>query len=193
MSVKQPLILLLLTILVCLGQEKNPAKVVLKVDEDVSGPLGGQRSASCLRVYSDGRVLHARWWNAAMAELDKNGKEVKGEQTLAVEHVLASWEVWELSNFLESSALKDLPDKFPPPHRPVDYFESVVLQFTGANGTKRRISTREFHVASLEEKASYPSALLVLMNRIGEIERDANENGKSTQVPADCRLKSWPH
>jgi hypothetical protein len=144
-----------------------------------------------LRVYADGKVVYARWWNSAVAEVDKNGKESRGEQTVSVENHLEKGDVWELSSFLESKVLADLPSKFSPPHRAVDYFENVTVQILNQNGEKKQISTREFYVASLKEKAHYPSALVVLMDRIGDIEKEANEKGKPTQIPSDCQLKSW--
>jgi hypothetical protein len=174
----------------CPAQEKARAKLILKVDETVEGPLGGQKSSSCLRVYSDGKVLYARWWNSGMTIVDKEtGKKSGPEKIVSVEHRLEGGDEWELSSFIESKALKGLPDKFAPPHRPIDYFEDVTVRLIGPNGTERRISTREFYVASLEEKSRYPSALIVLMDKIDEIEKAANEKGKPAEIPADCRLK----
>jgi hypothetical protein len=85
--------------------------------------------------------------------------------------------------------LKELPDKFAPPRQPVDYFESIKVQIINPNGKERQISTREFYVANLEEKSRYPSALVVLMGKIQEIEYEANEKGKPAEIASDCRLK----
>jgi hypothetical protein len=190
-SIRFAVALTLIVSCLCFAEENAPVKLILKVDENISGPLGGQKRSSCLRVYADGKVVYARWWNSAVAEVDKNGKESRGEQTVSVENLLERGDVWELSSFLESRALADLPSKFSPPHRPVDYFENVTVQILNPNGEKKQISTREFYVASLGEKTRYPSALVVLMGRIDEIEKEANEKGKPTQLPSDCRLKSW--
>ena len=97
--------------------------------------------------------------------------------------------MWDLSNYLESKAVKRLPESFPPPHRPIDYFGNVTVQIIDSKGESKQISTREFYVASLEEKSHYPSALIVLMARIDEIENETNEKGKPVEIPSDCRLK----
>ena len=173
----------------CYAQEKAPAKLILKVDEVVTGPFAGQKSSSCLRIFSDGRVLYARWWNSAAAVKDNQGKESRPENTISVEHHVDDTDVWDLSNYLESKAVKRLPESFPPPHRPIDYFGNVTVQIIDSKGESKQISTREFYVASLEEKSHYPSALIVLMARIDEIENETNEKGKPVEIPSDCRLK----
>ena len=173
----------------CYAQEKTPAKLILKVDETVAGPFAGQKSSSCLRIFSDGRVLYARWSNSAGTVKDDKGKESRPDHTTSVEHRLDGTDVWELSNYVESKAVKKLPDSFPPPHRPIDYFENVTVQIIGSNGEKKQISTREFYVASLEEKSHYPSALIVLMSKVDEIENETNEKGKPAEIPSDCQLK----
>jgi len=197
MSIKHPQVLLLLMLLpgwVCPAQEKAAAKLILKVDETVDGPMGGQKSSSCLRVYSDGRVLYASWWNSGMTIIDKEtGKNSRPEKTISVEHHLENGDEWELSSFLESKVLKGIPDKYAPPHRPIDYFENVTVRIISPNGRERQISTREFYVASLEEKSRYPSALILLMGKIDEIEKETNEKGKATEIPSDCRLKPQEH
>jgi hypothetical protein len=175
---------------VCFAPENAPAKLILKVDENISGPFGGQKESSCLRVYADGKVLYARRWNSAVAEVDKNGKESREEHTVSVKYLLESGDVWELSSFLESRVLADLPSKFAPPHRPIDYFETVTVKIISSNGTERQISTREFYVASLEEKTRYPSALIVLMSEIEEIENEANNKGRPSETPSDCPLRT---
>ena len=184
------LFLALLLSSVCFAQDKAPSKLILKVDENVNGPYGGQKSSSCLRVYSDGRVLYASWWNSAATIVEKEtGKKSRPEHTVSTEHHLEETEMWDLSSFLESKVLKKLPEKFGPPHPPIDYFEYISVQITGSQGKPKQISTREFYVASLEEKARYPSALLLLMGKIEEIQREANSKGKPAEIPPDCQLK----
>jgi hypothetical protein len=95
-----------------------------------------------------------------------------------------------LSDLLESKALKRLPKKFDPPHRPIDYFERISVQIITTSGKVKQISTREFYVASLDEKARYPGALIVLMDKIDEIEHQANVKGKPIDIPSDCHLKA---
>jgi len=184
----------LLTSLVCLGQEKAPSKLILKVDETVSGPFGGQKASSCLRVYSDGKVHFASRRNSAISIVDeKTGQESRPEHTISVEHRLEQTDEWELSHFLKSKPLKRLPEEFAPPHTPIDYVESILVEIIGPSGKSKRISTREFYMASLEEKIRYPSALIVLMGKIDDIEHEASDKGKPTDMLPDCQLKAEQH
>ncbi len=100
---------------------------------------------------------------------------------------------WELSDLLESKAIKKLPEKFSPPHQPIDYFEMISVQIIGKDGKSKDISTREYYVASLKEKTRYPSALILLMDKINEIERVSNEKGTPIEIPQDCQLKPEKH
>ncbi len=191
---RSALLLVLLSSSVCAAQDKAPARLILKVDAIVSGPFDGQRSSSCTRVYSDGKVLYASWRNSAATVVDKqSGKESRPEQTVSLGYHLEKSDVWELSSFLESKILYKLPEKVAPPHPPIDYFEEVTVQIIGLKGVQKLISTREFYVASLEEKARYPSALIVLMDKIDEIENEVNAKGKPSEIPSDCRLKPKSH
>jgi hypothetical protein len=172
------------------AQETPHNRLILKVDENASGPYGGQKSSSCLRVYSDGRVTYARWWNSAATIVDSVAKkESRPEHTVSVEHRLRNEDVRELSRFLESKAVKRLPAKSGPPHQAIDYFESVSVEVFDSKGNSKKIFTREYYVADLVEKSRYPSALILLMDRIGQIEAEANDKGKSTEIPPDCTLK----
>jgi hypothetical protein len=173
---------------VCCAEEKTPSKLILKVDEAVSGPFGGQTSASCLRVYSDGRVVYASRWNSAFSVVDAAGQESRPEHKVSVEHHLEEGDAFELSAFFESKALKRLSDKFAPPHPPIDYFETTSVQIMLPRGRSKQISTREFYVADMEEKTRYPAALIVLMDKIDEIEKQAADKGKPIESPPDCRL-----
>src|SRR5262245_45841300 len=184
------LVLVLLSGSICIAQEKPVSVLFLKVDETVRGPVGGETSSSCLRVYSDGRVLYARWWNSAAIIVDKeSGKQSRPEHTVSAEHHLPDTDMWELTHFLTSKSVKRLAAKFDPPHPPIDYVELVSLQIIDPKGKGKIISTREFFVADLEEKSKYPSALIVLMEKIDEIEKEANEKGKAVDVPSDCHLE----
>lgn len=166
--------------------------VVLKVDENVSGPFGGQKSKSCLRVYNDGRVIYSRWWNSAATIVDNvTNVASRPEHTVAFADQLADTDVWDLIRFLESKAVRKLAEKFGPPHPPVDYFETVSVEISGSNkGNAKKLTTREYYVASLEEKTRYPSALIVLMERIDRIEEAATAKEKPTEIPADCSVSA---
>jgi hypothetical protein len=136
------------------------------------------------------KLFYARWWNSAATVIDKaTGQESRPEHMVSVEYQLEDTEKWELSGFLDSKALKRLPGKFGPPHEPIDYFENVAVQITSTNGKSKMISTREFYVASLEEKTRYPSVLIVLMDKIDEIEREANEK-ESRPSPARLSVET---
>jgi hypothetical protein len=184
------LLLFLLTTRFCAAQEKAPAKLLIKVDESVSGPFGGEKSVTCLRVFSDGKVLYARWWNSAVTIVDKaTGEKSSPEHTISLEHHLEDTDTWDLSAFLGSKPVRRLSGAFAPPHTPVDYIENVTVHIMSPTGKQRQISTREFYAASLEEKSRYPPALIVLMSKIDEIEKEANDKGTPTEVPTDCALK----
>jgi len=171
------------------AQNHTPNRLILKVDETVMGPFGGQRSSSCLRVYSDGRATYTKWWNSNAVIVDSAGAESRPEQTVSVTHRLADTDVWELSAFLESNGVKRLPQKFDPPHKPIDYFERVTVDVIDSRNRSKKIVAREYYVASLEEKVRYPSALILLMDRIDQIEQEAVDKGAPSEVPADCSLK----
>ena len=174
---------------ICLAQQKTVSNPILRVDERVSGPFGGQKSSSCLRIYSDGKVLYANWRNSAMSIVDKDGNKSRPEQTISLEHKLEEGDIDELSTFFESNAFKRLPEQFSPPHAPIDYIESISVQTMTPKGKSKHIAVREFYVASLEEKTRYPAALILLMGRIDEIEQATLDKGKQAGSPADCRLK----
>ncbi len=172
------------------AQKKDSGKLLLKLDETTNGPFGGQKSRSCLRLYSDGLVNYASWWNSAASVVDKEtGQKTRPEHTVSVAHHLEDGDAEELARFFQSRVIKRLPDNFGPPHKPIDYIEQILIQITEPNGSAKQISTREFYVADLEEESRYPSALIVLMNKIDEIEREANSKGTPVAVPPDCQLK----
>jgi len=192
MPVRSTLALLLLVLSggACSAQDEVPSRLLLKVDETAVGPFGGQKSSSCLRVYADGRTLYAAWWNSAAIITDKEtGKQSRPDKTVSLEHRLTDGDASGLSDFLQSKPVKRLPEVFGPPHRPIDYVETVTAQIFGPKGIKKRVSSRGFYVASLEEKTRYPSALILLMNRIDEIEKEAVEKGHPAAIPSDCQLK----
>jgi hypothetical protein len=163
------------------------------VDQTVTGPFGGQKASSCLRVYSDGKVFYASRSNAAMAIVDEAGHENRPEHKVSVEHQPDEGDEFELSTFLESKAIKRLPERFAPPHPPIDYIENTAIQITLPSGIPKQISTREFYVADLEEKTRYPAALIILMERIDAIEKEASDKGKPTEILPDCQVKTEIH
>lgn len=172
------------------GQEKNASRLILKLDENVVGPYGGQKSKACMRIYSDGKVIYSQWWNSAATLVDsKTQAKSRPEYTSSVVFQMDETDLWELTEFLNSKPVKRLPAEFKPPHRPIDYFEHISLNIFDSKGRSRQISTREFYVADLVEETRYPSALIVLMHKINDIESEATEKGKPTDIPPDCPLK----
>jgi len=163
---------------------------MLKADEIVSGPIGGQSSGSCLRVYSDGRVIYAKWSHSAATVVDGVIRaESRPEHTSAFAYQLGDGDLSDLAGLLESKPVRGLPENFGPPHKSVDYFERIFVQILNSKGNSKRLSTREYYVANLEEKTRYPSALILLMDQIDQIEKAAAGAGKATNVPTDCSLK----
>jgi hypothetical protein len=184
------LLLALLAATLCLSQDKPPAKLLFKLDETVTGPHGGEKSSSCLRLYSDGRAAYASWWNDAFTTVDaKTGVESRGEHTFSKLYAFDSLDIEDFFDFLQSKPVEKLAEKFGPPHPPIDFFEFISLEFTGRKGKLQKLSTREFYIADLEEMTHYPSALLVLMQKLDEIEHTVGDKGKPADPPPDCRLK----
>jgi hypothetical protein len=165
---------LLSTVVGLSAQVNHPDRVLLRVDEISVGPYAGQKSASCLRVYSDGRVVYAEWSTSLVKNLDTaTGVVSRPERTSAFSYVLVDFRLEELASFLKSKAVRKLREKFGPPHKAVDYAERVSVEIPDGNGPPKRLSTAEYHVADLEEKTRYPSAFILLMDRIDQIEREA--------------------
>lgn len=175
-----PLTFQLLSLALSDGQSSRPKTILLKADEVLSGPVGRQKSGSCLRVYAGGEVIYTKV--AGSANATSSGRPV------ASAYHLIDTDLWELSSLLKSKAVKKLAENFGPPHKPIDYFEKYSVEIRDDRGNSKKLFTREYYVADLEEKTRYPSALIVLMDRIGKIEEEAANSGKKTEIPADCSL-----
>jgi hypothetical protein len=188
-STQRFLLFALVSLISLHAQAGRPAKPALKVDEISRGPFGGQKSASCLRVYADRTVIYAEWSTSAVTLVDRAGTESRPEHTSAFSYQLSDGDFLELSGLLESKAVTKLSENFGPPHKPVDYFERVSVEIPHEKGPSKKLSTREYYVADLEEKTRYPSALILLMDRIDQMEKAATSTGVPTEVPNDCSLK----
>jgi len=189
----RPLAFLLLAFLVaatCPSQDKPPAKLIFKSNEATTGPIGGEKSFTCLRVYSDGRATYAKSWSDSFLTVDKQtSKETYDEHLVSKEFIFDELDLLDFFAFLKSKPVQKLPETFGPPHTPIDYIEMIALEFTGRKDKLQRISTREFFVTDLEKLARYPAALIVLMHKLDEIERKVSSEGKSVAPPSDCHLK----
>ncbi|HLW97922.1 MAG TPA: hypothetical protein VKR82_04700 [Candidatus Acidoferrales bacterium] len=174
----------------CFSQDKPPSKLIFKSDESTTGPIGGEKSFTCLRVFSDGRATYAKSWSDPFLTVDKQtGKETYEEHLVSKEFIFDELDLLGFSDFLKSKPVRKLPETFGPPHQPIDFIEMITLEFTGRKDKLQKLSTREFFVTDLEERARYPGALIVLMLKLDEIERKVSSEGKPVAPPSDCRLK----
>ena len=65
--------------LLCAAQEQ-PGKLVLRAYHGSTGPFGGEKGASCLMLYSDGRIVQTFSSTAAMGVQDEHGKVTHPEK-----------------------------------------------------------------------------------------------------------------
>ena len=175
--------------LVCSAQEQ-PATLVLLAYHGSSGPFGGEKGSSCLMLYSDGRMVQSSSSTAAMGVQNENGKITHPERTDYREYKFPERDSWQVSgfvDFLQSKALLKLKSYFPPPHPPIDFVETSTVEVLLPRGKIKQIQTREYYVASLVEKARYPSALIILMDKLEQLEDAVAEKGTSTEPSSDCR------
>jgi hypothetical protein len=108
--------------------QENPGNLLLKLDQMSSGP-GGGRSFLCLRVYSNGKILESEWSRAGVEVVDQTGKTTTSAKTNSFEYRVDQrdvlWRIGELEEFLKSKPVLHLASSFAPPHRPVDFAESL--------------------------------------------------------------------
>jgi hypothetical protein len=174
---------------VCMAQQAS-SQLLLKVDRTSSGPFMGEEGASCMKFYSDGKLTYSSWrdWGGqgGSRKAARQEKRDSREYKFSKED---SWEVEDFADFLKSRSVQLLKPYFKPSHQATDYFETSTLQIFLPDGKTKKIETREYYVAFLEEKAKYPSALIILMDRIEQLERRVAEKGISAEVPSDCKLE----
>jgi hypothetical protein len=157
------------------------------MEEMSVGPFEGQKSVSCLTIDSDGKVKYFHRWNPGKVGVDaKTGKKVLLEQTVSVESHLARADQFELPDFLESEDIKGLKDSIGIPHVFIDYHESATIYIVGSDGKEKRISIYDYGTASLEKKSQLPGPLIVLMDKIEEIKKEATLKGKTPTIPLNC-------
>jgi hypothetical protein len=160
-------------------------RLLLQVDESSAGPMGNANAKGCLRIYSDGKAVFVHRSRNGLTTTDESGRITILEQRSSIEFQLSEFDVGELDRFLHSGLVLKLASEFKSPHEPIDYFERTVVRIPNSN-TFKRISTREYSSAELEEKAKYPSPLIVLLDQIAEIEQEALAKGKPVPIPSDC-------
>jgi hypothetical protein len=172
--------------------QQNPATLVLKVEQKSSGPFAGGKELSCLMLYSDGRVVSAFSSTAGMEIRNEHGNVTRPKSGDGREYRFPerdSWQVSEFVDFVQSKAVRRLKSYFPPPHKPIDFVETSTVQAFLSDGKSKQIVTREYYVASLVEKTKYPSALVLLMDRIEQFEKKVADKGTPTEVPSDCKFE----
>jgi hypothetical protein len=47
--------------------QEQPARLLIKVDQTSSEPFAGERESSCLRLYSNGRIVYSNWSTSAFS------------------------------------------------------------------------------------------------------------------------------
>jgi hypothetical protein len=62
------------------------------------------------------------------------------------------------------------------------------VNWSPAKGQAKRVQAREYYVAALEEKAKYPSALIVFMNSIEQLETVITEKGTPETEDPGCQI-----
>jgi hypothetical protein len=172
--------------------QDKPSRVLLRAYHGSSGPFGGEKGASCFMLYSDGRLVEVSSSTAALGVPDDHGKVTHPESTTSREYRFPERDSWQVSgyvDFLRSRALRKLNSYFPPPHRPIDYVETSTVEVFFPTGKRKQIQAREYYVASLEEKAKYPSALIILMDKLEQLEDTVAQKGIPTQEPEDCSIE----
>jgi hypothetical protein len=190
-SLSYSVIALLLLSLAAHAQEK-PSQLLLNVEETSSGPFGGQKGATCLKLYSDGRLIYSHRSTSAMGVQDEKGKVSHPERRDSREYRFPERDLWELgdfSDFLQSKAVRRLKTYFPPPHSAIDFLETSTVQIFFPNGKSQQLQAKEYYVASLVEKTKYPSALILLMDKIERFEDTVAEKGVESDVSASCTPK----
>jgi len=172
---------------VCAAAGRAQVKPILKVDGWSQGPFEGQKSISCLTVYSDGNVDFFHRWNPGQIQIDaKTGKKALVERVVSVESHLSSPDLLDVSDFLKSDVITALQKGFVISHPFVDYQEGVTVCLGGPAGNEKCIEIRDYGEADLEQKGQLPGALIVLMDKIGKIEKTAILKGKTTKIPSNC-------
>jgi hypothetical protein len=58
----------------------------------------------------------------------------------------------------------------------------------GPVGNEKCVEIRDYGEAGLEQKGQLPEALIVLMDKIEEIEKVAALKGKTTRIPSNCSV-----
>lgn len=180
--------LFVISLSVCPVQGTPEVRPILRLEEMSNGPFKGQKSVSCLTINSDGKIKYYHRWNPGKVGVDaQTGKKVLVEETVSVESYLSRADLFELPDFLESEGVKGLNDSIVILHVFIDYHESATLYVNGSDGKEKEISIYDYGTAGLERKSQLPGALIVLMDKIEEIKKEATLKGKAMKTPLNCQ------
>jgi hypothetical protein len=174
-----------------LAAQNNTSRLVVTVGTASSGPFGGQSGLSCFAIYSDGEAFTFALSSEGVGSKDASGKVIHSEKQESRVYRFPEKDLWRIegfADFLDSKAVRGLKAYYPPPHRPIDFVETTVVNWSPVKGQPKGMQVREYYVASLDEKAKYPSALIVLMDSIDQFETIVTEKGTPGAENPGCRL-----
>ena len=172
--------------------QMNTNSLILTLNETSSGPSDGRKTASCLKLYSDGKIFYSRRAIATVGAEGVGGKVTQPDSGNVRAFKLPdsdSWQMHDFVEFLNSKSIRHLKSYFPPPHKAIDFFETSSVRVFFLNGQTKEIEVKEYYVSSLVERARYPSALILLMDRIAQFEDTVEEKGRPTDGMPDCEIK----
>jgi hypothetical protein len=172
----------------CIAKEKE-SDTLIQVENSASGPFGGDRDESCLKIYYDGRLVYSHYDKSGIGMQDQSGKVTHRQTKTTHEYRFPetdSWQISELQEFVSSKAAHGLKSYYKSPHHPVDYYEASNVRIFLPDGNSKQIRVMEYYVASLEEKVKYPSALIILMDILEHIEEVAGTKGTAIEPFSAC-------
>lgn len=172
--------------------QKDTTSLILTLNETSSGPSDGQKGSSCLNLYSDGKIFYSHRVTAAVGVEGSEGKITHPESRHGRVFKLPDSDTWQVSDFvrfLNSKPIRNLKPYFPPPHKAIDFFETSSVRVFFSSGRTKQIQVKEYYVSSLVERTKYPSALILLMDRIEQFENIVAEKGSPVDQAPDCEMK----
>lgn len=170
------------------ADKREKSKPVLRIEVEATGPFAGEASRTCTVIFPTGRVWTASWVRS-WVWIDSPAKPTVRNQLDSKEYMFRESDLYGLEDLLDSREMRNLPSTFKPPHTPIDYFETTKLSISRGETQEQTIELREYYVASLSEKARYPSALVVLLGRVAELEEAVKSKGKPVEPPAECGFR----
>jgi hypothetical protein len=182
------LTLILLTSVV--AQQEKSSPLLLRVDEETFGPFRGAHSHSCIEIYENGKVMSFESWVPGVILVDPvTQKKSRPEVQQRSGHAeLEEFDIDELKEFLGSSPVQRLAASYPPPYRPVDYFDNTRIDVFTNGKVVKTMELREYGAADLKKKSGYPAALIVLMDSIAENRSHLNYDQNNIKLSSPCEV-----